>query len=186
LHGREDQAFLHWHTRFYPDVFANMKLGGRRITVDGETLGYGCSVDLALERVILRDVPELHFGYRGLITDYSQESDNFGLVADVIEPGTSVSEQRTILKNLVSSINLHGIFLSWQETINPEWSWHGLVGVDYSFTRSSLGQSIEAGLSYFPSRSTEFIFSAGYSTSASTSDQDSERMELSLGFRWRF
>ena len=186
LHGREDELFLLWHTRFYPDVFANMKLRGRQITIDGETLGYGYSVDLTLERVILKNVPELHFGYRGLVAEYSQESVNLGLVDEVVLPDATASDRRMVLKNLVSSINLHGIFLSWEKTINPEWSWHGLAGIDYSFTRSSFGESIEAGLSYFPSPNTELIFSAGYSTSASTSEQDTERLELSLGLRWRF
>lgn len=186
LHGREDELFLFWHARFYPDVLANLKLQGRRVLVAGETLGYGYSVDLNLERIVLKNVPELHLGYRGLITGYSQSSENIRLVAGVAAPGTSDADRLLLLNNLVSPINLHGLYLSWQQTINPEWSWNALAGSDYSFTRSSFGHTFEAGLSYFPSRSTEFIFSAGYSTSASTSEQDTERLELSLAFRCHF
>jgi hypothetical protein len=186
LHGREDEVVLWWHSRFYPDITANVKLRARRILVDGETLGYGYSVDLNLERAILKNVPELRAGYRGLVSSYSQSSKNIQLLAGVVAPGTSASNQLVLLNNLVSDINLHGIYLSWQQAINPEWSWQALIGGDYSFTRSTFGQSAEAGVSYFPSRKTEFIFNAGYSTSASTSEQDTERLELSLAFRWRF
>jgi hypothetical protein len=104
----------------------------------------------------------------------------------VAAPGTSDIDRLGLLENLVSPINLHGLYLSWHQTINPEWAWHAIAGSDYSFTRSSFGHTFETGLSYFPSRRTEFIFSAGYSTSASTSDQDTERLELSLAFRYRF
>jgi len=101
-------------------------------------------------------------------------------------PGDSDADRLNLLENLVSPINLHGLYLSWHQTINPEWTWHAVVGGDYSFTRSSLGHTFEAGLSFFPSRKTEIILDAGYSTSASTSDQDSERLELSVAFRCRF
>jgi hypothetical protein len=104
----------------------------------------------------------------------------------VAAPGTSDADRLHLLENLVSAINLHGLYLSWQQTINPDWSWHAVAGSDYSFTRSSFGHTFETGLSYFPSRRTEFILSAGYSTSASTSEQDSERLELSAAFRCRF
>jgi hypothetical protein len=90
------------------------------------------------------------------------------------------------LNHLVSPINLHGLYLSWQQTINLNWKWHAVAGSDYSFAQSSLGHTFEGGLSYFPSRRTEFLFNAGYSTSASTSDQDPDRLELSLAFRSRF
>ncbi len=186
LHGREDELFLFWHTRFYPDILASLKLGGRRILVSGETLGYGYSVVPNLEPILLKNVPELHFGYRGLITGYSQSSENIHLVNGVAAPGTSAADRRFLLNNLITPINLHGLYLSWQQTINPKWGWHALAGSDYSFTRSSFGHSFETGLSYFPSRRTEFNFSAGYSTSASTSEQDSERLELSLAFRFLF
>ena len=186
LHGREDEVFLLWHTRFYPDISANLKVRGRRVLIDGETLGYGYSIDLNVERAILDSVPELHIGYRGLFTGYSQESQNIGLVNGVAAPGTPDSFRRVLMKNLVTPINLHGLFLSWQQTINPEWSWHALAGCDYSFTRSAFGQSLEAGVTYSPTRRMEFLFNAGYSTSASTSEQDTERLELSLAFRWRF
>lgn len=186
LHGREDELSLLWNARFFPDVVANVKLRGRRVIVDGETLGYGYGVDLNLERVVLENVPQLHLGYRGLITGYSQSSDDIRLVAGVAAPGTTGPERLGLLENLVSPINLHGLYLSWNQTINPEWTWHAVVGSDYSFTRSSFGHSFEAGVSYAPSRRTEITFGGGYSTSASTSDQDSERLELSLAFRCRF
>ena len=186
LHGREDELSLFWNARFYPDVDANVKLRGRRVLVDGETLGYGYGVDLNLERVVLEDVPQLHLGYRGLITGYSQTSENIRLVAGVAAPGDSDADRLNLLENLVSPINLHGLYLSWHQTFNPEWSWHAVAGSDYSFTRSSFGHSFEAGVSYAPSRRTEITLGGGYSTSASTSDQDSERLELSLAFRCRF
>ena len=186
LHGREDELSLLWNARFYPDIEANVKLRGRRVVVDGETLGYGYGVDLNLERVVLEDVPQLHLGYRGLITGYSQSSDNIRLVAGVAAPGTTDLERLGLLENLVSPINLHGLYLAWHQAINPAWTWHAVVGSDYSFTRSSFGHSFEAGVSYAPSRRTEITFGGGYSTSASTSDQDSERLELSLAFRCRF
>ena len=186
LHGREDELSLFWNARFYPEVDANLKLRGRRILVDGETLGYGYGVDLNLERIVLEDVPQLNFGYRGLITGYSQSSDHARLVAGVAAPGTSDAGRLVLLENLVSSINLHGLYLSWQQTLNPEWNWHALAGSDYSFTRSTFGHTFEAGLSFSPSRRTEFIFNGGYSTSASTSEQDTERLELSAAFRCRF
>lgn len=186
LHGREDELSLAWNTRFYPDLHANLNLKGRRLLVDGETLGYGYGVDLNLERVVLEGVPQLHLGYRGLITGYSQTSENIGLVAGVTAPGTSDADRLYLLENLVTPINLHGLYLSWHQTLNPEWTWHAVAGSDYSFTLSSFGHSFEAGFSYAPTRRTEVLFSAGYSTSASTSDQDSERLELSLAFRCRF
>jgi hypothetical protein len=186
LHGREDELSLLWNARFFPDVVANVKLRGRRVLVDGETLGYGYGVDLHLERVVLEGVPQLHLGYRGLITGFSQSSENIRLVASVAAPGTSDADRLLLLNNLVTPINLHGLYLSWQQTINPEWNWHVIAGSDYSFTRSSFGQTFEAGLSYFPSRRTEVILGAGYSTSASTSDQDPERLEVSVAFRCRF
>ena len=186
LHGREDELSLFWHTHLYPDVLASLKVGGRRVLVSGETLGYGYSVDLNLERIVLKSVPELHLGYRGLITGFSQSSENIRLVAGVAAPGTSDADRLLLLNNLVTPIDLHGLYLSWQQTINPEWNWHVVVGSDYSFTRSSFGHTFEAGLSYFPSRRTEIILGAGYSTSASTSDQDPERLELSVAFRCRF
>jgi len=186
LHGREDELFLFWHTRLYLDVLGSVKLRGRRVLVPGATLGYGYSIDLNLERVVLKSLPELHLGYRGLITDYSRSSGDIRLVAGVAAPGDSDADRLHLLRDLVSPINLHGLYLSWQQTLSPEWSWHALAGSDYSFTRSTFGHTVEAGLSYFPSRRTEFILSAGYSTSASTSEQDSERLELSLAFRCRF
>ena len=186
LHGREDELFLAWHTHLYPEILANLKLQGRRVLLGGETLGYGYSVDLNLERVVLKNVPELHLGYRGLITGFSQSSENIGLVAGVAAPGISDDDKRLLLNNLVSPINDHSLFLSWQQTINPAWTWHALAGSDYSVTRSSFGQTIEAGLSCSPSRSTELILSAGYSTSASISEQDPKRLELSFAFRYRF
>jgi tetratricopeptide (TPR) repeat protein len=186
LHGREDELSVLWNARFYPDVDANVKLRGRRVIVDGETLGYGYGVDLNLERVVLEGVPQLRLGYRGLITGYSQSSDDIRLVASVAAPGTTDLERLGLLENLVSPINLHGLYLSWHQAINPEWKWHAVVGSDYSFTRSSFGHSFEAGVSYAPSRRTEVTFGGGYSTSASTSDQDSERLELGLAFRCRF
>jgi len=186
LRGREDELSLALHAHLYPDILANLKLRGRRVLLGGETLGYVYSVDLNLERVILKSLPELHFGYRGLFTGYSQSSKNPGLVDSVALPGNSVADRLVLLKNLVTPINDHGLFLSWQQTINTAWSWHALAGSDYSVTRSSFGQTIEAGLSCFPSRNTELILSAGYSTSASTSEQDTKRLELSLAFRYRF
>jgi len=186
LHGREDELSLFWNAGFYPGVDANIKLRGRRILVDRETLGYGYGVDLNLERVVLEGVPQLHLGYRGLITGYSQSSDDIRLVASVAAPGTTDAERLGLLENLVTPINLHGLYLSWHQVINPEWKWHAVVGSDYSFTRSSFGHSFEAGVSYAPSRRTEVTFGGGYSTSASTSDQDSERLELGLAFRCRF
>jgi hypothetical protein len=128
----------------------------------------------------------LHLGYRGLITGYTQTSKNIRLVAGVAAPATTAAERLGLLENLVSPINLHGLYLSWHQAINPEWNWHAVVGGDYSFTRSSFGRSFEAGVSYAPSRRTEITFGGGYSTSASTSDQDSERLELGLAFRCRF
>jgi hypothetical protein len=186
LHGREDELSLLWNARFYPEVLARVKLNGRRILIDGETLGHGFGVNLNLERAVFDALPEFHLGYRGLISSYCQQSQNSRLAADVAAPGTSAADQLNLLDDLVSPINLHGLFLSWHQTISLQWGWHAAVGGDYSFTRSSFGQSIESGFSYHPSRRTEFIFSAGYSTSASTSDQDSERVELSLGFRCHF
>ena len=186
LHGREDELSLLWNARFFPDVVANVKLRGRRVLVDGETLGYGYAVDLNLERVVLEDVPQLHLGYRGLITGYSQTSENIRLVAGVAAPGDSDADRLNLLENLVSPINLHGLYLSWRQTFNSEWAWHVVAGSDYSFTRSSFGHSFEAGVSYAPSRRTEITLGGGYSTSASTSDQDSERLELILSFRCHF
>jgi tetratricopeptide (TPR) repeat protein len=186
LHGREDELSLAWNARLFPDVVANVKLRGRRVLVGGETLGYGCGVDLNLERVVLEDLPQWHLGYRGLITGYSQTSENIRLVAGVAAPGTSDADQLKLLENLVSPINLHGLYLSWRQMIHPEWTWRAVAGSDYSFTRSSFGHTFETGLAYFPSRRTEFDFSAGYSTSASTSDEETERLELSLAFRCRF
>ena len=186
LHGREDEVSLLWHTSFYPDISANVKVRGRRVLIDGETLGYGYGIDLNVERAMLDRLPELHIGYRGLVTGFSQESQNIALVNPVAAPGTPDSFRHVLLNNLITPINLHGVFLSWQQAINPEWSWHALAGCDYSFTRSAFGESLEAGVTYSPSRRMEFIFNAGYSTSASTSDQDTERLELSLAFRWRF
>jgi tetratricopeptide (TPR) repeat protein len=186
LHGREDELSLSWNVDFYPGIDANVKLRGRRVLVDGETLGYGYGVDLNLERVVLEAAPQLHLGYRGLITGYTQTSKNIRLVAGVAAPATTAAERLGLLENLVSPINLHGLYLSWHQAINPEWNWHAVVGGDYSFTRSSFGRSFEAGVSYAPSRRTEITFGGGYSTSASTSDQDSERLELGLAFRCRF
>jgi tetratricopeptide (TPR) repeat protein len=186
LHGREDELSLLWNARLFPDVVANVKLRGRRVLVDGETLGYGYGVDLNLEHAVLQNVPELHVGYRGLMTGFSQVSENIRLVAGVAAPGDSATDRLNLLENLVSPINLHGLYLSWHQTISPEWNWHAVAGIDYSFTRSSFGHTFEAGLSYSPSRRTEIILDAGYSTSASTSDQDSERLELSAAFRIRF
>ena len=186
LHGREDELSLIWHTRLYPDIHANLTVGGRRILVGGDTLGYGYNASLDIERIVLKNVPELHLGYRGLITGYSQSSENFQLVTGVAAPGTSGADRLLLLNDLVSPINLHGFYLSWQQTINPSWSWRALAGSDYSFIRCSPGYTLETGLSYCPSRRTEFVFSAGYSTSASTSDQNSERFESSLALRYRF
>lgn len=186
LHGREDELSLFWHARLFSDVLASVKWRGRRVEVAGETLGSGYGVDLNLERVVLQGVPELHLGYRGLITGYAQTSENIRLVAGVAAPGASTADRLNLLENMVTSINLHGLYLSWQQAINSDWSWHAVAGSDYSFTRSSLGHTFEAGLSYFPSRTTEVILNAGYSTSASTSEQDSERLELGLAFRCRF
>jgi hypothetical protein len=186
LHGREDELSLFWNARFYPDVVANAKLRGRRVLVDGETLGYGYGVDLNLERVVLEDVPQWHIGYRGLITGFSQTSENIRLVDGVAAPGTSAADRLDLLENLVTPINLHGLYLSWNQTINSEWKWHVVAGSDYSFSRSSFGHSFESGVSYAPSRRTEVVLSGGYSTSASTSDPDPERLELSLAFRCRF
>jgi hypothetical protein len=175
-----------WNARFHPEVIASVKLRGRRILVDGETLGYGYGVNLNLERAVFNALPELHLGYRGLISGYSQRSKNSRLSGEVAAPRTSDADGLSLLDDLVSPINLHGLFLSWHQTIHPQLQWHAAVGGDYSFTRSSFGQSIESGLSYHPTPRTEFIFSAGYSNSASTSDQDSERVELSLALRCRF
>ncbi len=186
LHGREDELSFLWNARLFREIDANLKLRGRRVVVDGETLGYGYGVDLNLERVVLEDVPQMRLGYRGLITGYSQTSENIRLVAGVAAPGTSDADRLNLLEDLVSPINLHGLYLSWLQTINPEWAWHAVAGSDYSFTRSFFGYSFETGLSFAPSRRTEFIFNAGYSTSASISDQDPERLELSLAFRCRF
>lgn len=186
LHSREDELSLFWHTPLYAAISGNLKLEGRRVLVAGETLGYGYGVEANLERNVLKNVPELRLGYRGLITGFSQSSDNIRLVSDVAAPGTSTLDRLLILRNLISPINLHGLYLSWQQTINPEWSWHAVAGSDYSFTRSSFGHTFEAGLSYFANRRTELLLNAGYSTSASTSDLDSERLELSLAVRCRF
>jgi len=97
LHGREDELFLFWQTRLYPDVSATLKLAGRRVLIAGETLGYGCSIELNLDRIALENVPELHLGYRGLITGYSQSSENIQLVAGVAAPGTSPADQLLLL-----------------------------------------------------------------------------------------
>jgi tetratricopeptide (TPR) repeat protein len=186
LHGREDALSVFWRARFYPDVLANLKLQGRRVLVAGETLGHGYSVDLSLERMVLQRLPELHLGYHGLISGYSPSSENIRLVADVAARGTSDVDRRRLLDDLVSPINLHGLFLSWQQTINPSWRWNALAGSDYSFTRSTFGYTFETGLSCFPSPNTEVVSSVGYSTSASTSDEDSKRWELSLALRFNF
>ncbi len=183
LGGRQDELSFTWSGPLPPHLAVSFAARGRRIELDHETLGYGYGLSLNVEHPLINRNPQLNIGYRNLVTGFFQESRDGSLVANVADASTGPADRRMILENLVSSINLHGVYLSLEQQLGEFWVADMLLGTDYSFDRSTLGYEIETGIGFVPRRSIRIQLQAGYSTSASTSDRDSERVQVDLAFK---
>jgi hypothetical protein len=182
LDGRQDEVSLEWSATLPGQFLVQGKLDGRRVHIDDSTLGDGYGLHLNIERTLFKE-PDLRVGYRGIVTHFSTSSRDISLVEPVADAAATDIDKLLILENLVSSINLHGIFLSLESNIAQHWRGRMLFGADYSFDRSTFGYDIQGGLSFFPRKGLELIFEAGYSTSPTTSDRDSERLEFGLAIK---
>jgi hypothetical protein len=182
LGGRQDELSLRWNTLLPLQITLSATLQGRRAFVDDATLGDGYGLYLQLERSLFKE-PDLRIGYRGIVTHFSFSSQDATLVNPVAATGARQADKLLILDNLASSINLQGLYLSLESHLTQQWSSRLRLGSDYSFERSSFGYDIEGSLSFFPRRGSEFTLEIGHSTSATTSDRDSERLQFSLAIR---
>jgi tetratricopeptide (TPR) repeat protein len=185
LDGREDKISLLWNSTFGGDTFLDLELRGRRVTVSDETLGYGLVATASLARSI-PNFPDLKYGYRARVSTFSLETDDPSLVDDVADSTARPIDRELLVSNMVQPINLHGLFLSWEHSFHSRLLLRADVGTDYSLERADIGYSGEMGLSFFPLTELELILEGGYSTSAETSNVESELFQLSFAVRYFF
>lgn len=144
-------------------TYINGRLEGRRIGIDGEEISTAIGVYLNADRIITTKLPQLRGGYRANYIKFSDVDGNAGLVQDIMLPGLTPAQQNQILSNsLPDSIHRHGLFLSWKDYIGGNFSYRGMVGVDYDFEQSGGLYYLSGGLTYYLTNKARIMADLGY------------------------
>lgn len=165
LNARTSGAGLFGQYAFDDDykTYVNGRIEGRSIDIDGDNLSSAFGLYLNADRLLVTRIPQLRAGYRANYINFGDVSGNAGMVSDIAIAGLTAAQSNQILSNsLPDSIHRHGVFLSWKDYLNGNFSYRGMVGVDYDFETSGGLYYITGGLSYYINDRTRIMADLGY------------------------
>lgn len=188
LDGRQHHVTILLSWLIEADLALVIRLQHRELSVDGEKIGRGQTVELNLDYTLRRQNPRIVVGYRGSIARFEPETIVSPAAAlPIADPLGGIVAQQAILASLVSRrINRHGTGLLITDNLAEAWLYRLTGGVDYDFELSTTAWNAALGLSFFPRKSIELNAEAGYNSSASASNAGTAAALLNLSFRYHF
>jgi hypothetical protein len=188
LDGRQHRLTLAGNYLMERDWLFYFQVNGRELVLDGKTLAHSLGANWNLEKILFQPIPDWRVGYRGqwIRTDRARGA-NPGLVDDVASPGASLADRMALLQGMTRpEFHRHGIYTMWRDQLSGVVHYFGTVGVDYALDQESFEYNGGAGISVFPRKSIELRTEVGYTSSAATSEADSEQWQLSVALKYYF
>jgi hypothetical protein len=165
----------------------NARVFVREVRLQGQRLGTGAGVELAVDRTIWRAEPQWVIGYRGSWATFSTTATDARLVGPAVAVDVPPPVRRAILNNLVAPrINRHGVGMFFTDNLANAWSYRFALGADYDFELDSLGYNVALGFNFRPRKSIELGAEGGYTSSANASNAGSEAFLLNLLLRFYY
>lgn len=143
--------------------YLNGRFEGRKIGVDGTDLSTAYGIYFNADRLITPAIEQLRWGYRANYISYSDVNAPTSIINDIALPGLTAAQRQTIVQNsLPDSVHRHGLFLSWKDYLNKDFSYRGMVGYDYDLEQSGGLYYVTAGMTYYINNKTRIMLDLGY------------------------
>ncbi|MDA1273005.1 MAG: tetratricopeptide repeat protein [Verrucomicrobia bacterium] len=174
LDGRKNRAGLSLDYRIDKNWFFSNELYGWESVIEGDQLGLGYGATWSLDRVLIRNRPDLRLSYRGIWTRFSQTSENGMLTAPSAAPGATEFDRMTLLQSLLlPKFHRQGLHLNLRDQLSGTLSYAMSAGLDYAFDRSTIERNVSAKLIFSPTRRVELSSDLGFASSAKSADHAS-------------
>lgn len=164
--------------------YVNGRIEGRNIDVEGEDLSTAFGLYLNADRLLSTNITQLRGGYRENYITYSSVNASNDVIQEIALPGLTQTQRGEILSNsLPEAIHRHGLFLSWKDYINGDFSYHGIVGYDYDFEQSGGLYYVSAGLAYYINDKSRLSADLGYFSDPSLGQAGSDLWQALVSFQ---
>jgi len=187
LDGREHRLELSTRYLIDPDWLVSSKLYGRELVVGDHRLGLGAGGSVNLERILVHDHPELRAGYRGVYARFHEESQTTSILDRAVVGSLDNLHRLEILDGLVlPELHRHGLYWTLQGNPTGRFGYHCGAGLDYAVELHRWVYDGAAGVNFYPIKSLQLGAEAAYTSSARTSDLDSDQWQVNIALKYWF
>jgi hypothetical protein len=187
LDGRQNRLSLYGNYMFSRRWITYIHGYGREVSIDRSHLGWGEGASWNIEHVLPHGHPEIRLGYQGSFGAWQLGRDDSSVMDRVAVPGLPISVRDQLLDGLIlKEIHREGVYWQLRDQISGFFHYYGGSGMDYAFERGSLVYNANVGFRIYPRKSLEVRADGMYTSSAKTSDADSDEFLLTIAIKYWF
>ena len=187
LDGRQNRLSIYGNYMFSRRWLTYIHGYGREVTIEGDHIGWGQGASWNIEHILPHGHPEFRIGYQGTWGGWQLGSQDSSILNRVTVPGLPTSVRDQLLAGLIlKEIHREGLYWSLRDQISGFFHYYGGSGVEYAFERGSPVFTANVGFRIYPRKSLEFRTEGMYTTSAKTSDADSDEFLLTVAIKYWF
>ncbi len=173
LDGRQHKVEL-WTTQpITPRILLEANVFGRQVDLFGESIGTGWGTEINLDYILVDAKlrrPTVKIGYAGEVSIFNGDGVSPEINDYAREP-LNAAERGSLAYELVEEeINLHGLQLTVEGTVNPDLSYFLVAAAQWDFFDKDMQYRAAAGLEYFVSDRVRLTSTLEYLSSGQTSN----------------